>query len=323
MLEEEGVGDIPEQYHYMLDLLDHISAQAGQEREQDPTFTTVLYQLIYLLPLEVSLKQRLLEIPACSDRAGILHAELIRLGVIQYIQPDTDPGDPAAAFIFPRLGLNSTGVSLAGKRDHEADPQHLSFSVVLLPRQPRPNSPGSFVEDRVQTARRRNPGAERYGFTRKILGRRLRGLPVPDRVRPTMSPKSFRLLVRGVCSWISSTRKSPGTKWWIPGAKASKKTRIRRNPATPADERIEQFYGYFEESVKAGATVRFRLPGRPGGYSQSQRAKPWARFRARTSKPRCSKSGSVTSPPTRVSKKACSDSETVGHPRLRGYDLKP
>ena len=33
-------------------------------------------------------KQRLLEIPEGGDRAVILHAELIRLGVIQYIKPE-------------------------------------------------------------------------------------------------------------------------------------------------------------------------------------------------------------------------------------------
>lgn len=88
LLDDDDVAEIPEQYRYMLDLLDHISAQAGQQREQEPDFASVLYQLIYLLPLEVPLKQRLLEIPACGDRAGILHAELIRLGVIQYLQPD-------------------------------------------------------------------------------------------------------------------------------------------------------------------------------------------------------------------------------------------
>jgi Lon protease-like protein len=88
LLDDDGAGEIPEQYRYMLDLLDHISAQAGQQREQEPCYSDVLYQLISLLPLEVSLKQRLLELPACADRAGILHAELIRLGVIQYLQPD-------------------------------------------------------------------------------------------------------------------------------------------------------------------------------------------------------------------------------------------
>jgi hypothetical protein len=40
------------------------------------------------LPLETTLKQRLLEISDCNDRAVILHAELIRLGVIQYIKPE-------------------------------------------------------------------------------------------------------------------------------------------------------------------------------------------------------------------------------------------
>jgi Lon protease-like protein len=52
-------------------------------------FCAILYQLIYLLPLETALKQRLLEIPDCNDRALILHAELIRLGVIQYIKPES------------------------------------------------------------------------------------------------------------------------------------------------------------------------------------------------------------------------------------------
>ncbi len=80
--------EIPEQYHYMLELLDHISAQAGRIRNPDQSFSEILYQLIYLLPLEVTLKQRLLEIPECNDRAVILHAELIRLGVIQYVKPE-------------------------------------------------------------------------------------------------------------------------------------------------------------------------------------------------------------------------------------------
>lgn len=88
----EGVGkpEIPEQFHYMLDLLDHISAQAGRIRSDDQGFSEILYQLIYLLPLETTLKQRLLEIPDCNDQAVILHAELIRLGVIQYIKPETE-----------------------------------------------------------------------------------------------------------------------------------------------------------------------------------------------------------------------------------------
>jgi Lon protease-like protein len=92
ILEEAGGLEIPEQFHYMLELLDHISAQEGRIRDDSQGFSEILYQLIYLLPLETTLKQRLLEISECNDRAGILHAELIRLGVIQYIKPETiDP----------------------------------------------------------------------------------------------------------------------------------------------------------------------------------------------------------------------------------------
>jgi Lon protease-like protein len=92
ILEEAGGLEIPEQFHYMLELLDHISAQEGRIRDDSQGFNEILYQLIYLLPLETTLKQRLLEIPECNDRAVILHAELIRLGVIQYIKPETiDP----------------------------------------------------------------------------------------------------------------------------------------------------------------------------------------------------------------------------------------
>ena len=92
ILEEAGGLEIPEQFHYMLELLDHISAQEGRIRDDSQGFNEILYQLIYLLPLETTLKQRLLEIPECNDRAIILHAELIRLGVIQYIKPETiDP----------------------------------------------------------------------------------------------------------------------------------------------------------------------------------------------------------------------------------------
>ena len=88
ILEDSKSSEIPEQYHYMLELLDHISAQAGRIRADNQSFCEILYQLIYLLPLDVKLKQRLLEIPECGDRAVILHAELIRLGVIQYIKPE-------------------------------------------------------------------------------------------------------------------------------------------------------------------------------------------------------------------------------------------
>lgn len=92
ILDDDDSSEIPEQFHYMLELLDHISAQAGRIRTDNQSFCEILYQLIYLLPLEVTLKQRLLEIPECDDRAVILHAELIRLGVIQYIKPES-PGE--------------------------------------------------------------------------------------------------------------------------------------------------------------------------------------------------------------------------------------
>lgn len=88
ILDESNTQETPEQFYYMLELLDHISAQEGRIRKTDQSFSEILYQLIYLLPLEVALKQRLLEIPDCNDRALILHAELIRLGVIQYIKPE-------------------------------------------------------------------------------------------------------------------------------------------------------------------------------------------------------------------------------------------
>ncbi len=87
ILEDNNTREIPAQFHYMLELLDHISAQEGRSRNPDQSFCEILYQLIYLLPLEVSLKQRQLEVPECIDRAVILHAELIRLGVIQYVKP--------------------------------------------------------------------------------------------------------------------------------------------------------------------------------------------------------------------------------------------
>ena len=92
ILEDNDSPEIPEQYHYMLELLDHISAQAGRIRVDNQSFCQILYQLIYLLPIEVTLKQRLLEIPEGGDRAVILHAELIRLGVIQYIKPEAGAG---------------------------------------------------------------------------------------------------------------------------------------------------------------------------------------------------------------------------------------
>jgi len=88
ILEDRDSDEIPEQYHYLLELLDHVSAQAGRIRRDNQSFCEILYQLIYLLPLELEFKQRLLEIPDYGDRASILHAELIRLGVIQYIKPE-------------------------------------------------------------------------------------------------------------------------------------------------------------------------------------------------------------------------------------------
>jgi Lon protease-like protein len=88
ILDEIDKTEIPEQFNYMQELLDHISAQEGKIPGENQSFAEMMYQLIYLLPLDTNLKQRLLEIPLCSDRALILHAELIRLGVIQYIKPD-------------------------------------------------------------------------------------------------------------------------------------------------------------------------------------------------------------------------------------------
>ena len=80
--------EVPNQYIYMQELLAHICAQEGNREIESTDFVSILYQLIYQLPLETSLKQRLLEVPGCHDRATILHAELIRLGVIQYVKPD-------------------------------------------------------------------------------------------------------------------------------------------------------------------------------------------------------------------------------------------
>lgn len=88
ILPDEPLGEIPEQYFYMQELLDHISAQEGKPEKLQRSYAETLYQLIYLLPLDINLKQRLLEIPTCADRAVILHAELIRLGVIQYVKPE-------------------------------------------------------------------------------------------------------------------------------------------------------------------------------------------------------------------------------------------
>ena len=88
ILDESDEIEIPEQFYYMQELLEHISAQDGKVETENQRFSEMMYALIFLLPLDTNLKQRLLEIPLCSDRALILHAELIRLGVIQYIKPD-------------------------------------------------------------------------------------------------------------------------------------------------------------------------------------------------------------------------------------------
>lgn len=88
ILTESKAVDIPEQFFYMQQLLNHISAQEGKAHKENLSFSEMLYQLVYLLPLDTNLKQRLLEIPLGGDRALILHAELIRLGVIQYVKPE-------------------------------------------------------------------------------------------------------------------------------------------------------------------------------------------------------------------------------------------
>ncbi len=87
ILTEIAEVDIPEQFYYMQELLNHISTQEGKLQDNNQSFSEMMYRLIYQLPLDTNLKQRLLEIPNCGDRAVILHAELIRLGVIQYVNP--------------------------------------------------------------------------------------------------------------------------------------------------------------------------------------------------------------------------------------------
>jgi Lon protease-like protein len=87
LLHEEVLPEVPDQYGYMEELLKHISnGQQLPDTGQD--FNSIVYQLIYQLPLENTLKQQLLEVPDCLDRAAVLHAELIRLGIIQYVKPD-------------------------------------------------------------------------------------------------------------------------------------------------------------------------------------------------------------------------------------------
>lgn len=84
-LQDEDPMPTPEQFDYMPELLNHIYKQSNRPLIEDDTdFITVLNRLSDLLPLESKLKQRLLEISRGLDRATVLHAELIRLGVIQF-----------------------------------------------------------------------------------------------------------------------------------------------------------------------------------------------------------------------------------------------
>ena len=86
-LEDEDKHEIPDQFFYMSELLQHVSTHK-KPISMDHDFCDIVYQLIYLLPLDTTLKQQLLEVPHCLDRAVVLHAELIRLGVIQYVKPE-------------------------------------------------------------------------------------------------------------------------------------------------------------------------------------------------------------------------------------------
>ena len=70
-LDEEEELDIPDQFFYMQELLMHISNQK-QEQLPPAEFCSIVYQLIYLLPLDYTLKQQLLEVPHCMDRAVVL-----------------------------------------------------------------------------------------------------------------------------------------------------------------------------------------------------------------------------------------------------------
>lgn len=88
-LDESIETQIPAQFYYISELLKHISSNKNDDFSA-VDFNTTVYQLIYLLPLENALKQQLLEVPGCLDRAVALHAELIRLGVIQYVKPGSE-----------------------------------------------------------------------------------------------------------------------------------------------------------------------------------------------------------------------------------------
>ncbi len=86
-LDDAAEQQMPDQFFYMQELLWHISTHK-QDDQRQADFCKIVYQLIYLLPLDYNLKQQLLEVPHCLDRAVVLHAELIRLGVIQYVKPE-------------------------------------------------------------------------------------------------------------------------------------------------------------------------------------------------------------------------------------------
>ncbi len=88
-MEEELAVAIPDQYYYMEELLRHVSSTRNETPVGDD-FNSIVYQLIYLLPLDNSLKQQLLEVPDCHERATVLHAELIRLGIIQYVKAENN-----------------------------------------------------------------------------------------------------------------------------------------------------------------------------------------------------------------------------------------
>jgi Lon protease-like protein len=85
-LHEQAADKVPDQYYYMSELLQHIMPNKDADI-LSLGFTATVYQLIYVLPLDNALKQQLLEVPSTQDRAIALHAELIRLGVIQYVKP--------------------------------------------------------------------------------------------------------------------------------------------------------------------------------------------------------------------------------------------
>ena len=85
-LHEQTDARVPDQYYYMSELLQHIMPNKDTDI-LSLGFTETVYQLIYVLPLDNALKQQLLEVPSTQDRAIALHAELIRLGVIQYVKP--------------------------------------------------------------------------------------------------------------------------------------------------------------------------------------------------------------------------------------------